>query len=74
MIICNANPPENYTIHTYALLRGITLPPDQVPGMPLEQKAYELSEFWEVPVGRVRTLIGEEVNTYHIDILQEVYG
>ena len=67
-----ATPDEHYTVAGYASLRGISL--DTKRANLLGRKAAKVSREHGVDIGKAHSAIYGEVNTYHVDVLCEVFG
>ena len=67
-----ATPDEYYTVAGYASLRGISL--DTKRANLLGRKAAKVSREHGVDIGKAHSAIYGEVNTYHVDVLCEVFG
>ena len=67
-----ATPDEHYTVAGYASLRGISL--DTKRANLLGRKAVKVSREHGVDIGKAHSAIYGEVNTYHVDVLCEVFG
>ena len=67
-----ATPDEHYTVGGYASLRGISL--DTKRANLLGRKAAKVSREHGVDIGKAHSAIYGEVNTYHVDVLCEVFG
>ena len=66
-----ATPDEHYTVAGYASLRGISL--DTKRANLLGRKAAKVSREHGVDIGKAHSAIYGEVNTYHVDVLCEVF-
>ena len=67
-----ATPDEYYTVAGYASLRGISL--DTKRANLLGRKAAKVSREHGIDIGKAHSAIYGEVNTYHVDVLCEVFG
>ena len=67
-----ATPDEYYTVAGYASLRGISL--DTKRANLLGRKAAKVSREHGVDIGKAHSAIHGTVNTYHVDVLCEVFG
>ena len=66
-----ATPDEYYTVAGYASLRGISL--DTKRANLLGRKAAKVSREHGVDIGKAHSSIYGEVNTYHVDVLCEIF-
>ena len=66
-----ATPDEHYTVAGYASLRGISL--DIKRANLLGRKAAKVSREHGVDIGKAHSAIHGTVNTYHVDVLCEVF-
>ena len=66
-----ATPDEFYTVAGYASLRGMSI--DTKKAALLGRKAAKLSREYEMDIGKAHSSIHGTVNTYHVDILCEVF-
>ena len=66
-----ATPDQFYTVAGYASLRGINI--DTKKAALLGRKASKLSREHEIDIGKAHSSIHGTVNTYHVDILCEVF-
>ena len=66
-----ATPDEFYTVAGYASLRGMSI--DTKKAALLGRKASKLSREHEMDIGKAHSSIHGTVNTYHVDILCEVF-
>ena len=66
-----ATPDEFYTVAGYASLRGMSI--DTKKAALLGRKAAKLSREHEMDIGKAHSSIHGTVNTYHVDILCEVF-
>lgn len=66
-----ATPDEYYTVAGYASLRGISI--DTKRANLLGRKAAKVSREHGVDIGKAHSSIYGEVNTYHVDVLCEVF-
>lgn len=67
-----ATPDEYYTVAGYASLRGISI--DTKRANLLGRKASKISKEHGIDIGKAHGAIHGTVNTYHVDILCEVFG
>jgi hypothetical protein len=67
-----ATPDEYYTVAGYASLRGISI--DTKRANLLGRKASKISKEHGIDIGKAHSAIHGTVNTYHVDILCEVFG
>ena len=67
-----ATPDEYYTVAGYASLRGISI--DTKRANLLGRKASKISKDHGIDIGKAHSAIHGTVNTYHVDILCEVFG
>ena len=67
-----ATPDEYYTVAGYASLRGISL--DTKRANLLGRKAAKVSREHGLDIGKAHSAIHGTVNTYHVDVLCEVFG
>ena len=66
-----ATPDEYYTVAGYASLRGISI--DTKRANLLGRKAAKVSREHGVDIGKAHSSIYGEVNTYHVDVLCEIF-
>lgn len=67
-----ATPEEYYTVAGYASLRGISI--DTKRANLLGRKASKISKEHGLDIGKAHSAIHGTVNTYHVDVLCEVFG
>lgn len=67
-----ATPDEYYTVAGYASLRGISI--DTKRANLLGRKASKISKDHGIDIGKAHSTIYGTVNTYHVDVLCEVFG
>lgn len=68
----SVKPDEKYTIVRYAEIQDI--PIDDHTALRLGQKAARIAKSKKSPIGKVPHTVWGEINTYNIDILQEVFS
>lgn len=66
-----ATPDQFYTVAGYASLRGMSI--DTKKAAMLGRKAAKLSREYDMEIGKAHSSIHGTVNTYHVDILCEVF-
>ena len=66
-----ATPDQFYTVAGYASLRGMSI--DTKKAAMLGRKAAKLSREYDMDIGKAHSSIHGTVNTYHVDILCEVF-
>jgi anti-repressor protein len=66
-----ATPDQFYTVAGYASLRGMSI--DTKKAALLGRKAAKLSREYDMSIGKAHSSIHGTVNTYHVDILCEVF-
>lgn len=67
-----ATPDEYYTVAGYASLRGISI--DTKRANLLGRKASKISKEHGIDIGKAHSAIHGTVNTYHVDVLCDVFG
>lgn len=67
-----ATPDEYYTVAGYASLRGISI--DTKRANLLGRKASKISKEYGLDIGKAHSAIHGTVNTYHVDVLYDVFG
>lgn len=67
-----ATPEEYYTVAGYASLRGISI--DTKRANLLGRKASKISKEHGLDIGKAHSAIHGTVNTYHVDVLYDVFG